>query len=230
MLEQLLGLDRDAPSSRRRCGQIVLAHDFLDDNYLSTEFRVPVTLLETNACSPLATNAIAGNIWDNFSSQSYKDLPSVGEITWYHPYTGEPQNLHDAGRRPRLHAAGLAHQPLVDRAVPAEQQRRPLRIEPVGRGADAIVPGFDRADALAGEARQGQPARRQDSGHDRSHAGADLPARGRWATCPTSCRGCRATGSCRRSSAADGIDIGPIPTGTPIGLLANVNLLSEDAI
>ena len=58
--------------------EIVLADDFLDDNYLSTELRVPVTLLETNACSPLATNAIAGNIWDNFSSQSYKDLPSVG--------------------------------------------------------------------------------------------------------------------------------------------------------
>ena len=50
---------------------------------------MPVTLLGTNACSPLATNALADNIWDNFSSQSYKDLPSVGDITWYHPYSGE---------------------------------------------------------------------------------------------------------------------------------------------
>src|SRR5262249_14547462 len=57
---------------------IVMADDFLADNFLSTDVRVPVTLLETNACSPLATNAIGGNIWDNFSSQSYKDLPSVG--------------------------------------------------------------------------------------------------------------------------------------------------------
>src|SRR5262249_55028516 len=63
--------------------------DFLDGNYLSSEFRVPVTLLQTNACSPLATNAIAGNIWDNFSSQSYKDLPSVGEIAVRDPFTGE---------------------------------------------------------------------------------------------------------------------------------------------
>src|SRR5262249_6319518 len=69
---------------------IVQAPDFLDNNYLSTDFRVPVTLLRTNACSPLATNAIAGNIWDNFSSQSYKDLPSVGKITIYNPFTGEP--------------------------------------------------------------------------------------------------------------------------------------------
>jgi hypothetical protein len=70
--------------------QIVLAPDFQDGNFLSTELRVPVTLLQTNACSPLATNAIGGNIWDNFSSQTYKDLPSVGKITVYDPITGEP--------------------------------------------------------------------------------------------------------------------------------------------
>lgn len=70
---------------------IALADDFLEDNYLSTDQRVPVTLLETNACSPLATNAIKGNIWDNFSSQSYKELPSVGTITVHNPITGEPR-------------------------------------------------------------------------------------------------------------------------------------------
>ena len=69
---------------------IVKAPDFLDNNFLSTDLRVPVTLLHTNACSPLATNATKGNIWDNFSSQSYKDLPSVGKITVYNPYTGKP--------------------------------------------------------------------------------------------------------------------------------------------
>ena len=39
---------------------IVEAGDFLENNFLSTELRVPVTLLETNACSPLATNALDG--------------------------------------------------------------------------------------------------------------------------------------------------------------------------
>jgi len=68
---------------------IVKADDFLDANYLSNELRIPVTLLETNACSPLATNSIAGNIWDNFSSTSYKELPSVGTIKVHHPKTGE---------------------------------------------------------------------------------------------------------------------------------------------
>ncbi|MGZ3313531.1 MAG: hypothetical protein ACXU82_00090 [Caulobacteraceae bacterium] len=70
---------------------IVEAPDFLDHNYLSADFRVPNTLLRTNACSPLATNALRGNIWDNFSSDTYKRLPSVGTITVTDPFTGEPR-------------------------------------------------------------------------------------------------------------------------------------------
>jgi hypothetical protein len=76
---------------KQQMRQIVNADDFLDNNYMSNDMRVPVTLLQTNACAPLATNAIAGNIWDNFSSASYKDLPSVGAITVYDPFTGAPQ-------------------------------------------------------------------------------------------------------------------------------------------
>ncbi len=74
---------------RKKMVAIVQSPDFLKDNYLSSEFRIPLTLLRTNACSPLARNALAGNIWDNFSSQSYKDLPSVGDITVQNPFTGE---------------------------------------------------------------------------------------------------------------------------------------------
>src|SRR3954470_22900295 len=66
--------------------------DFLEGNYLSTDKRIPVTELGTNACSPLATNAIAGNIWDNFSSTTYKNLPAVGSITVYNPINGSPSS------------------------------------------------------------------------------------------------------------------------------------------
>jgi hypothetical protein len=76
---------------RSKMRPIVEASDFLDGNYLSNDARIPVTLLQTNACSPLATNAIGGNIWDNFSSASYKLLPSVGTVTVYDPFTGAPQ-------------------------------------------------------------------------------------------------------------------------------------------
>jgi hypothetical protein len=75
---------------KRKMTAMVLADDFPTDNFLSTERRIPVTLLQTNACSPLATNAIAGNIWDNFSSQTYKELPSVGKITVHNPIDGKP--------------------------------------------------------------------------------------------------------------------------------------------
>ena len=80
--------------------QIVQAPDFLQRNYLSTEARIPVTLLRTNVCSPLATNALAGNIWDNFSSQSYKQLPSVGTVTLSDPFTGAavPYAVPSGGR------------------------------------------------------------------------------------------------------------------------------------
>jgi hypothetical protein len=77
--------------------EIVMAPDFLTGNFLSAEHRVPVTLLQTNACSPLATNAIRGNIWDNFSSDTYKRLPSVGTITVYNPMTGAPQQFQMPG-------------------------------------------------------------------------------------------------------------------------------------
>ncbi len=85
---------------KQKIKAIVTAPDFLEGNFLSTDVRVPVTLLQTNACSTLATNAIAGDIWDNFSSKSYKDLPSVGTITVYDPFTGaaKPYQMPAGGR------------------------------------------------------------------------------------------------------------------------------------
>lgn len=82
---------------KKAMGEIVKKDDFLKDNFLSTDLRVPVTLLETNACSPLATNAIEGNIWNDFSSQSYKNLPSVGKFTVHDPFTGKPREFDMPG-------------------------------------------------------------------------------------------------------------------------------------
>ena len=71
--------------------------DFLTDNFLSADRRIPMTELDINACSPLATNAIRDNIWDDFSSETYKNLPSVGDITLYEPYSGKPYQYRMAG-------------------------------------------------------------------------------------------------------------------------------------
>jgi len=93
---------------KEKMRKIVLADDFLEGNFLSSELRVPVTLLQTNACSPLATNAIKDNIWDNFSSRTYKELPSVGKITVYDPMTGKPEEYQmPAGGRGYTRPASL---------------------------------------------------------------------------------------------------------------------------
>jgi hypothetical protein len=79
---------------------------FLEGNYLSSERRVPVDLLQTNACTPLATNGLAGDIWDNFTSSSYKSLPPVKELTVYHPVSGGAISL-----RPRGNGRGYLRPP-----------------------------------------------------------------------------------------------------------------------
>ena len=76
---------------RKWMRQEVLKPDFLDNNFLSDDDRHPVSVIQTNACSTLATNAIRGHIWDNFSSETYKTLPAAGEIEVAHPVDGTPR-------------------------------------------------------------------------------------------------------------------------------------------
>ena len=52
--------------------------DFWRLNYLSTDYRIPVTLVETNSCRALATNALTGHMWQDFASESFRRMPSVG--------------------------------------------------------------------------------------------------------------------------------------------------------
>lgn len=88
---------------------LVISPDFLDNNYLSTDARIPVTESGVNACTSLATNATAGHIWDSFSSQTYKELPSVGSINVANPITDEAYSWEmPAGGRGYLRVATLA--------------------------------------------------------------------------------------------------------------------------
>ena len=63
---------------------------FLKGNFLSTEIRVPVTLVGTNSARAVATNAMTGQVWDHFSSEDYKNLPPVGPVRFFNPYSGVP--------------------------------------------------------------------------------------------------------------------------------------------
>ena len=66
--------------------QSVLRADFRDRNFLSDDKRYPVTLIGTNAARALATNAKEGHIWAQFSSKTYKELPSPGTLTLENPF------------------------------------------------------------------------------------------------------------------------------------------------
>jgi hypothetical protein len=79
------GVDPRSEEARQWYRASVMSPDFRDHNFLSTDKRIPVSELKTNACRALATNATAGHIWDNFSSASYKALRSVGPIETYNP-------------------------------------------------------------------------------------------------------------------------------------------------
>jgi len=208
--------------------QIVLADDFLADNFLSTDVRVPLTLLETNACSPLATNAIAGNIWDNFSSKSYKDLPSVGTITVHDPFTGEPRPyVMPAGGRGYIRPASLVS---AWSTAPFLQNNTVGKFDP-SPSVEARLGSFDSAieqmlwperrakDPILGDKIPGLIDRTTERSYLRVAAGYLPPVLRpmlgpleRWAPWLVG---------------EGGIQIGPIPKGTPINLLANLELMPD---
>jgi hypothetical protein len=67
----------------------VAQDDFLDNNTLTDDVRYPVSELKENAARALATNAAAGHVWDQFSSPEYKAQPAARQLTLYNPVTGK---------------------------------------------------------------------------------------------------------------------------------------------
>jgi hypothetical protein len=214
---------------KNRMRDIVTAPDFLEHNYLSSELRVPVTLLQTNACSPLATNALGGNIWDNFSSQSYKELPSVGTITWYHPYSGEPRSyVMPAGGRgytrpPSLVSLWSTAPFLLNNSVgkfnyqPSVQGRLESFEDSIHQ---MLWPETREKDELLGDKIPGKIDRTTKTSYLKISFGF-LP------DALQQLRGIRRFFPWLVDDQDKIIRIGPIPKGTPVGLLTNINPLPE---
>jgi hypothetical protein len=72
--------------------QEVLKPDFRDDNFFSDDHRYPITKIQSNAARACGTNAKRGHVWDAFSSETYKELPSPGDIEVWNPYTDKMEN------------------------------------------------------------------------------------------------------------------------------------------
>ena len=80
------GIDPRSREGKAWFRAAVMATDFLENNFLSNDKRYPLTKIETNSARAFASNAKAGHIWDNFSSQTYKELSPVGELEFFNPF------------------------------------------------------------------------------------------------------------------------------------------------
>jgi len=192
--------------------------------------RIPATLLQTNACSPLATNALADNIWDNFSSRSYKDLPAVGRITIYDPFTGDPEPYDMPGggrgytRVPSLISLWSTAPFLLNNSV------GPFNGDPSVAGRMKVFQASIEQ-MLWPERRDKDPVF-----GDKIPGVIDRTTARSWLRIPAGylpdyIR--EHLGELTRVAPnvfhEDGVEIGPIPAGTPVDLIANLMLLPEES-
>jgi hypothetical protein len=213
---------------KKQMRDIVMRADFLEENFLSTELRVPVTLLETNACSPLATNGIRDNIWDNFTSTTYKDLTAVGKFTVHNPKTGDaweydmPGNGRGYTRPASLISLWSTAPFLLNNAVgpfygePSVEARMASFNESIQQ---MLWPEKRQKDSLLGDKVPGYMQRTTTDSYLRVAWGY-LPGKfavfmdwlSDWLPWLFS---------------KNGLEVGPIPAGTPVGLLANLPFVSD---
>ncbi len=216
--------------------QIVNDPNFLDDNFLSTDVRVPITLLEVNACSPMATNAIRDNIWDNFSSESYKNLPSVGSIQIHDPFTGQAHEFTvPAGGRGYVRPASLIS---LWSTAPYLQNNSVGKFYGSGKVADRLA-SFD-----DGIHKMLWPDKRDGNGQFVTRSGKLAPG---WIDKTTEDSYLNVVPGYLPPFVADfagswfsklfpnifhagGVRLGPIPKGTPVNLLSNLDLEKTDAV
>jgi hypothetical protein len=91
------GLDKHSDAAKPAWVRLVMSSGFLDKNFLSDDERYPLVSADpriaigTNADRALGTNPIEGHIWQNFSSRTFKELPSLGTMTVENPFDeGDP--------------------------------------------------------------------------------------------------------------------------------------------
>jgi hypothetical protein len=198
----------------------VTTGDFWQGNFLSDERRHPVTQIGTNATRAAATNAMRNNIWDNFSSETYKNLPKVPAFQVANPFdAGKPLTVDIPGngpgyyRPPSLISLWSSAPYLHNNTVGPD----PLELTPNDVSVDARMKAFqDGIERMLWIKPRGDMVWRTTEKSYINIPMAYLPDE---------------LGKIVRrhhkdaiNTELDALQLGPIPEGTPINLISNTNL------
>lgn len=210
------GVRPESPEGRAWFENAVAKDDFLDGNFLGNEARYPVTLIRTNATRAVARNALDGHVWNDFSSKTYKDLPPAGPIQVWDPFTGDsrPWQVPGGGRgyyRPPSLVSVWASAPFF--------HNNALGRHVHGVSVDERMDAFDDAvtKLLWPEKRDGEKSIWRTS-------------RESWLQVPESylhgplARKLRKNMQTDPDTGARYFAFGPIPKGTPVNLVSNLDL------
>ena len=76
------------PTYEKWATNVVEDPGFWRNNFLSTDYRVPVNYVGTDPSRALGNNSTEGHVWQDFASWSYRHMPSIGGISYYDPFSG----------------------------------------------------------------------------------------------------------------------------------------------
>jgi hypothetical protein len=201
----------------------VMTPEFWEGNFLSDERRHPVTQIGTNANRAAATNAMRNHIWDNFSSETYKNLPKVPAYQVANPFDpSKPLTVDIEGKGP-----GYYRPPSL---ISLWSSAPYLHNNTVGRDPMEITQNRVDVDARIEAFNEGI---KKMLWMDDEHPRGDLV----WRTTVKStinipmaylpdelAKIVRRHHSEAINRELDSLQLGPIPEGTPINLISNTNL------
>ncbi|HYC59880.1 MAG TPA: hypothetical protein VEK79_09985 [Thermoanaerobaculia bacterium] len=218
----------NSPEGRAWFEQEVMKDDFLEGNMLGSEERVPVTEVRTNAQRAVATNGMRGQIWDNFSSDTYKTLPAVGAIDVWDPIskTDSKWTVPAGGRgyyRPPSLVSVWSGAPFLHHNVIGKHVH--------GVSVDERMQAFnDGIEKMLWPEKRGGAAGNTDGANGQSTS-LWLTTHESWLKVPDSYLHSRTLRRLLKdhmetdpATGAKYFAFGPIPKGTPVNLLANTNL------
>jgi hypothetical protein len=208
--------DPRSPEGKKWYVDEVMQSTFLKDNFLSNERRYAVADIKTNSARAFGTNAKAGHVWDNFSSKTYKELSPVDQMEFYNPF----DEANPISFKPKAHKTGPGYY-RVPSLISLWTSAPFLHNNALGKfTGDPSVAGrmeaFDDAveKLLWPEKRLGKDSIWRTQNECSIHLRKEFVPH-----------------ALRHLADEDGyINIGPIPKGTPINLLANLEPNAEQLL